>query len=574
MKNSSKKPYFRRRSQAIAAILVGIMPMAAPMSRAEQRAQKLLLISGWNLISFQVSPATPSPAEVFGTLGPAFVQAMTFDAASHTWIQFTNPAKPSAAGRNGVLATITQVEAGRAYYVLMEQAVSDWTVSGTAYDTARSVQLHAGWNLTGIPVSKDDIGVSFDMSSYLGNASGIPLMTRVDASGHSKLTINGLTSDDDFSEADPNRGYWLYSNQAQTLVPNPLAFPPVATFATTESTLLCSTGASSVEVRFSKHYTGKLYYEMRGTAVLGRHFTLSAGQLDGNGVVTGSLNVNGSTALIPIVPVDRQEFTGPATLSVAISGFRSVRNQAARFALPLLPTPTAETVALGTIVRQFSDLSVWKLIDTSKINQPAGWQQVAASSYIYGSPSCHVITMLEADRGLYSGMIRFEDGSNLAPQPLRVAFRSNGTAVFDVSQAHLFGSNNFSLPVTFPSGERPRFNGATTGLRTMASAALGRTVSWRLALDEPEAPVATVVDKAARYALSGLALGSLVLQQNPAPATRWRVADPQRLGSSSGWAAADEDAWNLNATLTLTGLTASPGGLPLGGVLRLDQLHQ
>lgn len=573
MKHSSENPCRRRRAQRIAAIVIGTMAMAAPASRAEQRTQKLPLLSGWNLVTFQVGPASPSPAEVFATLGPEFVQAMTFDAPSQTWIQFTNPADPGAAGKNAVLGSITQLEAGHAYYIQMRQAAPDWTVTGTAFDAATSIALSAGWNLIGIPVGKDDIGVPFDLSSYFGNASGIPLLTRVDASGHRKLTMNGMTGDDDFSEADPNRGYWVYSNEAQTIHPNPLAFPAVATFATTESTLLCSAGAGSVEVRFSKPYIGKLDYEIRGTAVPGRHFILSAGQLSGNGIVTGSLNVNGSTALIPILPVDRQQFTGPATLSVAITGYRSVRDQSARFALPAQTTPNAEAVTLGTKVRQFSDLSVWQVIDPGKLNLPAGWQQVAASSYVFGSPACHLIKLIEADKGLYSGMIRFADGANLAPQPVRVAFRSNGTAVFDVSQAPLFGVTNFSLPVTYPAGGRPQFHGAITDLRTMASGALGRTVSWRLSLNEPAALVPTVADKAARYALTGLTLGSLVRQQSPTPETLWRVADPARIGSSVGWKAADEAAWNLNATLTLTGLTATPGGHTLGGVLRLDQLH-
>lgn len=354
--------------------------------------------------------------------------------------------------------------------------------------------------------------------------------------------------------------------------------PTYAFFDDPSSTLPTWSGsAANVLICFTKPYTGQLNYQLSGTALVGKHFALSAGQTMQNGVVVGSVNVNGTTATIPILPVDRQQFAGPATLTLAITGYRDVANQAARFALKPLTTSNSEGVVLGTRVRQLSDFSVWQVSNVAQLANAAGWQQVPGTSYDYGSGSTHLITIVEADRGLYSGMIRFEDGANLDPQPLRVAFRSNGTAVFDVSQAPLFGPSNFSLPVTYPglpAVGNPRFAGATTALRAMGSSGLGRTVSWRLALSEPAAPIATVTDDVARYALTGLAFGALVRQQTPAPATVWRVANADRLSSPAGWMAVDETAWNLLSTLTLTGVTGSSAGLSLKGTLRLERISQ
>lgn len=347
--------------------------------------------------------------------------------------------------------------------------------------------------------------------------------------------------------------------------------PAYAYFDQASSTLPTWSGAATnVLVRFSKAYTGTLTYQITGTALVGKHFALSAGQTSQNGIVVGSVSVNGSTASIPILPIDRQQFTGPATLTLAITGFRDVSNQAARYALTPQTTTNSEGVVLGTRVRQLSDLSVWQVGSLAQLSNASGWTQVATTSYDFGSASTHLMTLVEADRGLYSGMIRFEDGANLDPQPVRVAFRSNNTAVFDVSQAPLLGPGNFSLPVTYPASGKPVFAGVTSAPRAMPSTALGRTVSWTLGLNEPAAPVATVEDETARYALTGLPLGALVRQQTPAPPTLWRVVSADRLVSPAGWAAMDETAWNLLSTLTLSGVTADPAGLVLQGVLRLD----
>jgi hypothetical protein len=334
-----------------------------------------------------------------------------------------------------------------------------------------------------------------------------------------------------------------------------------------------SGGATNVLVRFSKPYTGTLNYQITGTALVGRHFALSPGQSSTNGIVVGSVSVNGASVNIPILPIDRQQFTGPATLTIAITGFRDVANQAARYALTQQTTSNSEGVVLGTRVRQLSDLSVWQVSNLAQLGNASGWTQVSTTSYDYGSASTHLLTIVESDLGLYSGMIRFDDGANLDPQPVRVAFRSNGTAVFDVSQAPLLGPTNFVLPVTLPAGGKPVFGGATTTKRDMPSQALSRTVSWTLRLSEPAAPVATVANDTARYALTGLGLGDLVVQQTPAPATLWRVSDTSRLASPTGWAAMDGAAWNLLSSLNLSNVTANPAGVTLKGVLRLDPLQ-
>src|SRR5260221_5712300 len=71
-----------------------LLALAAQMNAqvAQIQTQAITLNSAWNLITFQVVPANPSPAAVFGTLGSAFLSAWAYDNQGKQWLQYANPA--------------------------------------------------------------------------------------------------------------------------------------------------------------------------------------------------------------------------------------------------------------------------------------------------------------------------------------------------------------------------------------------------------------------------------------------------------------------------------------------------
>jgi hypothetical protein len=211
--------------------LLGVA-LATGSLAVEQRTQTIPLASGWNLIAFQVLPANRSAAAVFGSIGATFIEARTFDAASQSWLHFSNPAGTDATVRNALAYTIAQIDPGRGYMVRVSHAVSSWSITGDAADAAPSIQVQTGWNLLGFRLGKDDLTAPFDLGDFLApGAASLSLVTRLDAPAHRKFTPSN-PADSDFTTGDPSRGYWGYSTPPQTFTPTAAASRPNSYFST------------------------------------------------------------------------------------------------------------------------------------------------------------------------------------------------------------------------------------------------------------------------------------------------------------------------------------------------------
>ena len=168
--------------------------------------QTLSLSPGWNLIAFQVNPADPSPATVFGTLGNAFDRAFSFDSASGAWS--TYGATP-AVGETANLPALPPISPGKAFWVYMKQAVPAWSITGTNPGPNPPVNFNAGWNMIGVPVGAPALPEKVNILSVL-TAAGLNFTTvlRWEQGLYAKFDPTGA-SVDDFTAFDPNRGYWV-----------------------------------------------------------------------------------------------------------------------------------------------------------------------------------------------------------------------------------------------------------------------------------------------------------------------------------------------------------------------------
>ncbi len=221
------------------SLAVGLFTFSA---RAQDQ-QTFNLVPQWNLITFQVTPANPEPAVLFGTL-PGFQSAWTYDAPSGAWFRYVKPSGSAAQQANdataNTLLALPPIEPGRAYWVFTSQA-SAWTVRGALPlgPVFPSLNLVTGWNLFGVPVG----------ATTVSNAEPVSLLAVLTAAGfdydtlltwenqtyrkmfrpkgtEEQLATNilaGLPPDQPFPnfdlQRDLGRGYWIRVTEPAVLRP-------------------------------------------------------------------------------------------------------------------------------------------------------------------------------------------------------------------------------------------------------------------------------------------------------------------------------------------------------------------
>ncbi len=173
------------------------------------------LISGWNLISLPVTPATwRSIPNTLSTVSGKVNRIWMYDASNGKWLVYnTVSSTPSD-------ANFTSLEAGRGYWIEMN-ASGTLTGSGTLYeqlvpsgDTPSTqlpqIQLAEGWNLIGyyqLPGYTDR-----PIANALSKLSGAWSGAGSDIIAFSPSTLQPLTPT---LTMNPGIGYWLYMNSAK-----------------------------------------------------------------------------------------------------------------------------------------------------------------------------------------------------------------------------------------------------------------------------------------------------------------------------------------------------------------------
>ncbi|GAB4172349.1 MAG: hypothetical protein Fur0032_11740 [Terrimicrobiaceae bacterium] len=195
---------------------------------------------------------------------------------------------------------------------------------------------------------------------------------------------------------------------------------PFALFEESGSTVIADGRTAEVSVLFSSAFSGTLRYQISGPGVVGLDYELMDGQVwdEQSATVRGSQQVSGSSAVIRIKTRKIEEFS-------------AIR--------PIVITLT-----------------------TGAVGQPPRYFVSRMSPDTRSNPSVHTLNVTPGDKGVYGAVLSFPPGSNIEPQTLNIALRSNGKAVFDVSRSTLF-DNNFEVNIGFGEGSQFSWSGTASG---------------------------------------------------------------------------------------------------------------
>ncbi len=161
------------------------------------------LVSGWNLISFNLHPAITTTATVLSSIDTKYDLVYAWNAATGTWMKYV----PGAGYGN----TLEDLDESMGFWIRMT-STSILTVSGSA-PSSSIIPLEAGWNLVGFPASANhalpeafgDHGVGTDFSlvyAYHANDTSDPYdpwkkFDRTAGFGNDLTTLS------------PGWGYWV-----------------------------------------------------------------------------------------------------------------------------------------------------------------------------------------------------------------------------------------------------------------------------------------------------------------------------------------------------------------------------
>jgi hypothetical protein len=162
------------------------------------------LEAGWNLISFNVRPATTQIDVLTADLRPALEFALGYQCSSGGLSYY--PELPAS------ISTLRTLEPGRGYWLKMREA-RQWSVTGELLPSNASLAVCAGWNLAGyLPAVEQPATAGF---ASLGDVLFVAMGYR-GGRGSSYYPDLGLALNS-LQTLRPGSGYWLLTTQAATL---------------------------------------------------------------------------------------------------------------------------------------------------------------------------------------------------------------------------------------------------------------------------------------------------------------------------------------------------------------------
>ena len=206
----------------ISLISLSIMLLGfSSWAQSNQQTQTIRLDPGWNLIALQVVPSNASPASVFGTLGNSFERAWTYDSATKSWSSYARPGLEQSQ-HNDVLP-LERIEIGCAYWIYMN-APATWSITGAVPALTAAITVSNGWNAVSIPTGTGQLPEPVSMAAVMA-ASGFnyEVILKWELGQYKKFS-NKDNPPDDFTDFDPNKGYWVnVSSNSFTLQPKLLS---------------------------------------------------------------------------------------------------------------------------------------------------------------------------------------------------------------------------------------------------------------------------------------------------------------------------------------------------------------
>lgn len=156
------------------------------------------LAAGWNLVSFNLTPADPAPAAVLSSLGSAYDLVYAWNAAQQSWSRYDPAALPFA-------NDLTALTPHQGFWVHLTEA-AQLSVTGTA-PAQSAVTLRSGWNLVGYPAAVSrplPAALDFDFSliyAYHAADSVDPWKLHDATAGPGYVP--------DLTHVEPGWGYWI-----------------------------------------------------------------------------------------------------------------------------------------------------------------------------------------------------------------------------------------------------------------------------------------------------------------------------------------------------------------------------
>ncbi len=163
------------------------------------------LVAGWNLVSFNIQPASSAIAEVLNTVAGNYSLVYAWDAAgTGTWLKYDPAMLPLS------LNSLQNLDEGMGFWIKMNSGLT-LTVSGSAPGVTNN-SLEAGWNLVGYPsrasltlpdvFSQHGVGNDFSLV-YAYHASDTADTWKKFDLAVTPVILNDLT------ELAPDYGYWV-----------------------------------------------------------------------------------------------------------------------------------------------------------------------------------------------------------------------------------------------------------------------------------------------------------------------------------------------------------------------------
>ena len=169
--------------------------------------QSLSLVSGWNLVSFNIQPTSTAIADVLSSISGKYSLVYAWDGSvsSNNWLIYD----PSASYSN-TLSTLTSTQG---FWINMTQAAT-LDVVGTA-QTSTAISLYSiggGWNLVGFPAGSSGTLPGILTSNGIGS-TGYSIVYAYHASDTSDpWKLYDRTGDsyaNDLTALQPGWGYWI-----------------------------------------------------------------------------------------------------------------------------------------------------------------------------------------------------------------------------------------------------------------------------------------------------------------------------------------------------------------------------
>jgi hypothetical protein len=156
------------------------------------------LNSGWNLISFPVSPGSDKISEILSPIAGNYSTVWSYQ--KHVW-KLYDPKNPG-------LSDLTSLEPGWGYWIKMNRS-GTLTVSGSP--APKSVSLESGWNLVGY-----NSATPMPADTALSSIKGKYISVWIIINGAWKSYDAENPGFSDLEIAEPGYGYWINAKKACT----------------------------------------------------------------------------------------------------------------------------------------------------------------------------------------------------------------------------------------------------------------------------------------------------------------------------------------------------------------------